>query len=159
LIEDKNTMTAKPKIPIIYYEEPKPGDPVNPIPYIEIGLKEDMPKVLFISEYKETGEFDVDTGQGSMPIVDMIIHKFVDLEHLKSVLKPKQYDKVRVALGMEPLKQAQKAGKPILEQIKKNAELRAQQLKNDQSKRAARAFTLGEDLKQKSENYLKNEEN
>lgn len=94
----------KPKIPILYYEEPKAGEPANPIPYIEIGLKEEMPKVLFISEYKETGEFDVDTGNGSQPIVDMLIHSFVSLSQLKKVLNAKQYDRVREALGMQPLK-------------------------------------------------------
>jgi len=152
------SVNKKPKIPVIYYEEQKPGDPVNPIPYIEIGLKEDMPKVLFISEYKETGEFDIDTGVGSVPIVDMIIHKFVDLDHLQKVLKPKQFDKVRVALGMKPLKEAQRQGKPLLKKIEQNAELRRQQLETDQAKRSARAFTLGENLKQKSEEFLKNNE-
>lgn len=147
----------KPKIPILYYEEPAPGEPANPIPYIEVGLDEDMPKVLFISEYKETGEFEVDTGQGSMPIVDMLIHKYVDLDHLQKVLKPKTFDKVRVALGMKPLKEAQQAGKAVMDKVLQNAELRKKELENSQEERAVRAFSLGEKLRQRSNEFLKKE--
>jgi len=154
-------MTAKkplPKIPILYYEEPNPGEPANPIPYIEIGKDEQMPVVLFISEYKETGEFEVDTGTGSHPIVDMTFHKYVDLDHLQAVFSPKLFDKIRVGLGMKPLKEAQKAGKPLMDKVFLNAELRKNTLENSEEERQRRAFTLGEGLRQKSEEFLKNQD-
>lgn len=147
-----------PKIPILYYEEPNPGEPANPIPYIEVEINDEMPKVLFISEYKETGEFEVDTGMGSQPIWDMLIHKYVDLDHLQKLLKPKLFDKIRTALGMKPLKEAQKAGKPLLDQVFKNADLRKTLLETSKPDREARAFTLGEGLRQKSEKFLEQED-
>lgn len=146
----------KPKIPILYYEEPAPGEPANPIPYIEVALDEEMPKVLFISEYKETGEFEVDTGMGSQPIWDMMIHKYVDLDHLQKVVKPKVFDQIRVALGMKPLKEARKAGKPMLDKVLQNAELRKKMLETDETTRTERAFSLGEKLRQQGEQFLKN---
>jgi len=149
------TTTPKPKIPILYYEEPQPGEPANPIPYIEVGKHEQMPTVLFISEYKETGEFDLDTGFGSQPIVDMLIHSFVSLSHLKKTLKPKLFDQVRVALGMKPLKQAQKEGQHLLDKVMNNAEVRRDTLKTSPKDRQERAFTLGEGLRQRSEQFLK----
>lgn len=149
----------KPKIPILYYEEPVPGEPANPIPYIEVGLDDDMPKVLFISEYKETGEYEVDTGHGSMPIVDMTIHKYVDLDHLQKLLSPERFDEIRVALGMKPLKTAQQQGQQILDKVYENAEKRRQELENSQEERQARAFSLGEKLKHQSEEFLKKHNN
>lgn len=150
----------KPTLPIILYEEPKPGEPANPIPYIEIKKDEQMPKILFISEYKETGEFEPDTNVGTVAIVDMLIHKFVDLEHLKDKLDEQTYDKIRVSLGMKPLKEAQALGQPILDKALKAAEDNKRDLVTNKDKRAARAFTLGQDLKIKSERFLKeNKEN
>jgi len=145
----------KPKLPIILYEEPKPNQPANPIPYIEVGLDEEMPKVLFISEYKETGEFEP-SADGTSAIVDMLIHKYVDLDFLKEKLDTKTNDKIRVALGMKPLKEAQKNGQQILNNVINNAEKNKKELETNQEKRSQRAFTLGEDFKRKAENFIKN---
>lgn len=144
----------KPKLPIILYEEPKPNEPANPIPYVEVGLDDEMPKILFISEYKETGEFEP-TAEGSAAIIDMYIHKYVDLEHLKEVLDPKTNDKVRVALGMKPLLAAQKKGQKIMNKVMKNAEKNRQELQTNQDKRQQRAFNLGQDFIKKAEQFLK----
>jgi hypothetical protein len=144
------------KLPILYYEEAKPGEPVNPIPYIEIGLTEEMPRVLFIQEYKETEEKEVDTiNGGTNTVVDMIMHQFVDVYYLQKALTPSQYDKVRVALGMLPLKEAKKRGKSILSNVFNNASQHREELINNQEKRSERAFSLGENLRVKSENFLK----
>lgn len=145
----------KPKIPVILYEEPLPGEKnVNPIPYIEIGIDEEMPPVLFISEYKETGEFEVGSDGGQAAIVDMLIHKFIDLDHLKDKLDPKTYDKIRVALGMQPLKVAQKAGQKILDNVFVKATENKNKLKTDEKARSERAFKLGENLRKKGEAFL-----
>ena len=47
----------------------------------------------------------------------MLIHKFVDMEILKEKLDEDTNDKVRVALGMKPLAEAQAAGKPIMDKV------------------------------------------
>lgn len=145
---------VKQKIPIILYEENAEGKS-NLIPYIEVGLDEEMPKVLFISEYKQTGEFDVSMEHGSSEIVDMLIHKFVDMEYLMKILDEDTNDKLRVALGMKPLKEAQAAGSVTLSLVEKKAEERKQELQTNKDARAKRAFTLGEDFKKKAEAFLK----
>ena len=114
----------KMKFPIIYYEETEPGQPVNPIPYIEMEKEDQWPYVLFIQEYRETGEFEPDDQGNPQPIFDMLIHKFVDMEILKEKLDTETNDKVRVALGMKPLAEAQAAGKPIMDRIMAAAEER-----------------------------------
>ena len=137
------------------YEESRGGEKTNVIPYIEIGKEEEMPKVLFISEYKETGEFEADAEHGSAPIVDMLIHKYVDLDFLKLKVDAKTFDKIRVSLGMVPLKQAQKDGQKILDKVFSNAQENKKDLIENTDTRASRAFTLGEDLRKKAENFLK----
>lgn len=151
--------TKKPKIPVILYEEPLPGDSgVNPIPYIEIGIKEEMPSVLFISEYKETGEFEVGSDGNRAPIVDMLIHKYVNLDHLRDKLDSETYDEIRVALGMQPLKVAQRAGQKILDNVFIKADENKNKLNTSKEARSERAFKLGEDLRRKAEVLLKENE-
>jgi hypothetical protein len=111
---------VQPKVPIILYESDESGK-TNLIPFIQINKDEEMPYVLFISEYKETGEFEVETQHGSVPIVDMMIHQFVSMTKLKDRLDPKTFDKVRTALGLMPLKKAQKLGNNILEKATSGA--------------------------------------
>lgn len=147
----------KPKIPVILYEEALPGQPENPIPYIEVGKNEEMPKILFISEYKETGEFEVDPEHGAAPIVDMLIHSFVQLDFLKAKLSPERYDEVRIALGFQPLKKAMQKGNQTIKKAQKAAEERKEKLLVDKEERGKRAFALGEDLRRKSEEFLKNQ--
>lgn len=152
-------MNKKPKLPVILYEDPTPGQPVNPIPYLEVGIDEEMPPVLFVSEYKETGEFEPDPQFGSRPIVDMLIHKYVDLDHLKEKIDPKTFDKIRVALGMKPLKEAQKNGKKILTKVYANAQANKITLETSQEAQSERVFQLGEKIKNKMSQLLEQQKN
>ena len=54
-------MSSKPNhwIPEICYEENEEGISSN-IPFINVPTEEEMPKVVFIFESKETGEFEPD---------------------------------------------------------------------------------------------------
>ncbi len=114
--------TEKYEIPSILYEEPQPGHKSNPIPYIEVQADKTMPQVLFIFEYKDTGETEIgDDGQPAK-VVDQIPHKYVDMEFLKEKLPGHVNDMVRVKLGMKPLKEAQQAGQVILDKVAKNVE-------------------------------------
>ncbi|NIU01064.1 MAG: hypothetical protein GWN01_09105, partial [Nitrosopumilaceae archaeon] len=88
-------------------EDTLPGEEQNPIPYIEVGKDEESYPVLFISEYRETGEFEIDPEHGSSPVVEMDIHAYVNMNTLKEKLTPDILDQVRVAIGMQPLQQAQ----------------------------------------------------
>lgn len=146
-----------PKLPVILYEEPLPGEEPNPIPYIEVKKDEEMEPVLFISEYKETGEFEIDPEQGSVQIVDMLIHAYASMDRLKSVLSPERFDEVRVALGMQPLQEASEAGQKVLDKVGANAQQHRERLQEDSQERAARTFSLGEDFRQKANRFLKEE--
>lgn len=113
-------MTAKLKFPVIYYEETPEGEPVNPIPYIEMEKDETWPFILFIQEYRNTGELEPDSEGNPQPICDMYMHKYIDMEYLKEKLDPEVNDVVRVALGMKPLAEAQAAGQKILDRVMSN---------------------------------------
>lgn len=128
----------KYEIPVILYEEPRSGLKPNPIPYIEISKEGKMPSVLFLFEYKHTGEFEPDSAGEEVEIVDQLPHKFVDLEHLKEKLPPHLNDMVRVLLGMKPLTQAQEEGQVILDKVWKNVDEYKQKLtapKNKEDKK------------------------
>jgi hypothetical protein len=146
----------KAKLPVILYEDSIDGR-TNLIPYIEVGLNDEMPSVLFISEYKETGEFEPDAQFGSAPIVDMIIHKYVDFDFLKDKLDAKTYDKVRVALGLKPLIQAQKEGQKIFDKVIANAESNKKNLETNKEAQAGRVFQLGEKVKNKMAQFLEDQ--
>lgn len=146
-------INKKFKVPVILYEQDKDGKS-NILPYIEVGKEEEMPPILFISEYKETGEYEADPHFGSRPIVDMLIHKYVDLDILSKKLDEKTFDKIRLALGMQPLKVAQKSGQKILDKIVLNAENNKLELETNPEAKMKRTFSIGEDLKQKMKNIL-----
>lgn len=110
----------KLKIPVIYYDEEDQGGGTNPIPYIPMEVSEEWPFILFIQEYRDTGEFEPDSNGNPQPICDMYMHKFVDMEYLKEKLDPATNDIVRVALGMDPLLKAQEKGAAILEKVYKS---------------------------------------
>lgn len=118
-------MTAnneKYEIPTILYEEPRQGERPNPIPYIEVQENGKMPPVLFLFEYKHTGEFEPGADGESASIVDQIPHQYCDMGFLKEKLPGHLFDMIRTSLGMKPLKEAQKEGQDILNKVNKNVE-------------------------------------
>jgi hypothetical protein len=114
------------KIPILYYEEESDGG-ANPIPYIPMEVNEQWPVVLFVQEYRETGETEPDDEGNPQPICDMIMHKYVDMEHLGANLTPEANDMVRVALGLEPLAVAQEKGQKILDKVYENVNAKSKE--------------------------------
>ena len=107
----------KLKFPIIFYEDADDDENVIPIPYIPMEKDDEWPFILFIQEYRDTGEIEPDEEGNPQAICDVYMHKYIDMEHLKDKLDPETNDVVRVALGMKPLKEAQKAGSIDLEKI------------------------------------------
>lgn len=126
------TKNEKYEIPTILYEEPGPGEKPNPIPYIEVAKNNKMPPVLFIFEYKQTGEFEIDSKGNPAEIIDQIPHKYVDMEYLKEKLPGHINDMIRVLLGMKPLKEAQKDGQAILDKVTKNIEKNKKQKRKNE---------------------------
>lgn len=110
------------ELPEICYDEPMPGHPPNPFPFILVKKGVQVPVVLFVEIRQETGETEPGPDGRPQEIVDCIMHKYVDLESLKEKLPPHLNDIVRVALGMKPLKEAQSSGQVILDKAKANAE-------------------------------------
>lgn len=87
------------------------------MPYIEVQKGGQMPPMLFIFEYKHTGETEPDDRGREVAIVDQIPHKYVDMEYLKDRLNPELNDQIRVALGMKPLQVAKQEGQKIMDKV------------------------------------------
>lgn len=104
-------------IPEILYEENSDGLSSN-IPFIEVPKDEEMPKVLFIFETRETGEFEPGSDGEEVPVMEMDLHQYADMNSLKNNLAPEVYDVVRQALGLLPLKEAVEKGKKITDNVR-----------------------------------------
>lgn len=112
------TVNKQPQLPVILYEEPSgKSDRGISMPYIEVSKEGQMPPVLFIFEYKHTGETEPDARGKEVAIVDQIPHKYVDMEYLKERLSPELNDQIRVALGMKPLQVAKQEGQKIMDKV------------------------------------------
>lgn len=106
-------------IPEICYEEDAEGLSSH-IPFIQVPVNQKMPGFLFIFESRETGEFEPGEDGNPLPIYDMDLHQYADMSTLKNNLDSKTFDKVRFALGLEPLDLATKKGQEISKRVKEN---------------------------------------
>lgn len=104
-------------IPEILYEENPDGLSSN-IPFIQVPEGEEMPKVLFIFETRETGEFEPGLDGEEMPVTEMDLHQYANMITLKNNLPPDVYDVVRKALGLLPMKEATEKGKKISDNVR-----------------------------------------
>ena len=108
-------------IPEIMYEESDDGISSN-IPFIMVPMNEHMPKMIFIFESRDTGELEPNEEGLPVPIFEMDLHQYADMLQLKEGLDEETYDKVRLCLGLEPIRQAAFKGKNITNNIRKNLE-------------------------------------
>ena len=106
-------------VPEICYEEDSNGLSSH-IPFIHVPSDQKMPSFIFIFESKETGEYEPGEDGNPLPIFDMDLHQYADMSVLKNKLAPKDFDKVRRALGLEPLKQASAKGQEISQKVREN---------------------------------------
>lgn len=104
-------------VPEIMYEEGEDGLSSH-IPFIPVPLGEEMPKLLYIFESCETGEFEPGPEGEDLPVTEMELHQYADMAALKTTLTPDQYDYVRAALGLEPLAIASALGTGITNNIR-----------------------------------------
>jgi len=107
-------------VPEIMYEDPSEIGASGAIPFIPVPNNEKMPRILFIFESRETGEFEPGPDGEELPVTEMDLHQYADMLILKEKLDTKTYDKVRTALGLEPMKTAVEKGNKITQNVKKN---------------------------------------
>lgn len=108
-------------IPEIMYEESDDGMTSN-IPFIMVPQDQQMPKVVFIFESRETGEYEPNEEGEPVPIMEMDLHQYADMAILKEGLDRSTYDIVRSVLGLQPMNEAVAAGKKITDNVRKNLE-------------------------------------
>ena len=106
-------------IPEIMYEDDE-GGMTSKIPFIMVPKEEEMPKLLFMFESRETGEFEPDSEGNPLPIIEMELHQYADMAKLKSGLSEDLYDQVRMCLGLESLRQSAKKGIQLTDKIRNN---------------------------------------
>ena len=116
---EKMGKTQQNWIPEIMYEETEDGLSSH-IPFIMVPKNEIMPVQLFIFENKKTGEFEPGADGEMLPIHEMELYQYANMNYLKSNLSIEVYDQVRKAMGLKPMKEAAISGKKITEKIRKN---------------------------------------
>lgn len=106
--------------PEIMYEE---GDGASSrFPFIPVPAGQEMPKILYIIESRDTGEREKAADGEEYPVMQMDMHQYADMLILKRELSADDFDKVRLALGLESLADASRKGEKITESIRKNLE-------------------------------------
>jgi len=108
-------------IPEIVYEETESGK-TSQIPFIHVPEGQFDPPLLFIFLTRQTGETEPGPDGEEMPIVDMELHQYADMQILKDRLSASDYDKVRAALGLESRADAAAKGAKITENVRSKLE-------------------------------------
>jgi len=106
-------------IPEIMYEETDEGQ-TSAIPFIMVPNNEEMPKLLYVFESRETEEVEPGPEGEELPIVEWDLHQYADMNILKSGLDFETYDRVRECLGLEPMDVATAKGQRISTTVRNN---------------------------------------
>ena len=117
--------TTQKWFPEIMYEDDESTGLSSKIPFVMVPENEEMPKILFIFESRQTGEHEPGPDGEPLPIVEMDLHQYADMAVLKEKLTIELFDQVRECLGLKPLFEAASAGKKITDNIRKNIEERS----------------------------------
>ena len=97
-------------VPEIVYEEYEEGGLTNGLPFITIPDDKEIPGILFFLGTNNTGEYEPDSNGDPQPIVEVEVYQFACMKYLEESLSEEDYDKVRVALGLEAKLDARKKG-------------------------------------------------
>ena len=84
-------------IPEIFYEEDNKGL-TGGLPFVNVSEDRSMPSCMFICEVRPVSEEDNEIEK------EVIVHSLANMSLLKQKLDQETYNKVREALGLEPLK-------------------------------------------------------
>ena len=112
-------MSGQNWIPEIMYEETEEGQ-TSAIPFIMVPTDQEMPKLLYMFESRETADFEPGPEGEEMPIVEWDLHQYADMAVLKEGLDSSTYDRVRECLGLEPMDVATAKGKKISSTVRSN---------------------------------------
>lgn len=97
-------------VPEIVYEEYEDNGLTSGLPFITIPDEKEMPGILFFLGTSNTGEFEPDSSGDPQPIVEVEVYQFACMKYLEEELASEDYDKVRIALGLEPKMEARAKG-------------------------------------------------
>ena len=112
-------MKSSSWIPEIMYEEAEEGTSSN-IPFVMVPRGQIMPQMLFIFESRETDTTEPNQDGDEVPVYEWDLHQYADMLILKNKLDPTTYDKVRLALDLEPLADATAKGEKITKKVRNN---------------------------------------
>ena len=108
-------------IPEIMYEESS-GEGSSNLPFIQVPKGEEMPKLLFMFESRQTDETEPGPEGEHLPVYEWDLHQYADMSALKERMSTIEYDNVRYALGLDPLAKAKIKGHEITQNIKSSLE-------------------------------------
>lgn len=103
----------------ITYEDDENGQ-LGSLPLINVPNGHKMPSFLMIWEARNTGEFEPGLSGEDVPVVEWELRQYAQMDVLKQKLSADDYDKVRLALGLQPLAEATAKGKEITQSIREN---------------------------------------
>jgi hypothetical protein len=112
------------------YEDTQDGSG-SQIPFIMVPKEEEMPKLLYIFESNETGQYEPGLDGEEVPVYEWDLHQYADMKILKERLSPSIYDIVRSSLGLEPLAVAAAKGVSITERVRTNILEKEEDLNTD----------------------------
>ncbi len=113
-------MTQKNWIPEIMYEESSDGS--SNLPFIQVPTGEEMPKLLFMFESRQTEESEPGPAGEDLPVYEWDLHQYANMAVLKEALRPELFDEVRVSLGLQPMDEAVSAGQQISQNVRSTLE-------------------------------------
>ena len=113
-------MTEKNWVPEIMYEEGTDGS--SKLPFIQVPIDEEMPKLLFMFESRQTEEFEPGSDGEDLPVYEWDLHQYANMAVLKETLRPELFDEVRVSLGLQPMAEAVSAGQQISQNVRTTLE-------------------------------------
>jgi hypothetical protein len=108
-------------IPEIEYEEVEDGL-TSKIPFITVPENEEMPRLLYIFESRETGDFEPGPEGEELPVSEITLHQYADMSYLKAHMSYLEYDNLRFSLGLQPIREAAIKGQEITTNIRQKLE-------------------------------------
>ena len=104
-------------VPEIMYEDYEEDNISGGLPFIQVPTDKEMPDIIFMFGSTETGEYEPNLEGEPEPIMEMELYQYANMQYLKEDLDEETYDKVRIALGLEPLGVATQKGMKQSEKI------------------------------------------
>jgi len=108
-------------VPEIEYEEVEDGL-TSKIPFITVPEEEEMPRLLYVFESRETGEFEPGPEGEELPVSEITLHQYANMSYLKQHMSSIEYDNLRYALGLQPMREAAVQGQEITTNIRQKLE-------------------------------------